>query len=240
MSLIRLQKVLADAGVASRRASEKLILDGRVSVDGRVIRELGTKINPINSVVQVDGEVIVRKTTKSYIAFNKPVGVLSTMSDPEGRPSLNDFFGGRNERLFHVGRLDKESEGLLLLTNDGELTHQSTHPSFGVEKTYFVEIFAPITKEQISELKSGIRLADGLARPLKVEAIPGQNWARVVIHEGRNQIVRRMFDELGQPVQRLVRLAFGPVVLGELPVGKWRELNVAEVLSLQKVISLKP
>ncbi|CAB4588058.1 MAG: pseudouridine synthase [Actinobacteria bacterium] len=239
MSLVRLQKVLADAGVASRRASEELILDGRVSVDGRVIRELGTKIDPINSIVQVDGEVIKRVTIKSYIAFNKPAGVLSTMSDPEGRPSLSNFFAGRNERLFHVGRLDKESEGLLLLTNDGELTHQSTHPSFGVEKTYFVEILSPITKEQISELKTGIRLEDGLARPLKVEAIPGQNWARIIIHEGRNQIVRRMFDELGQPVQRLVRLAFGPIVLGELPIGKWRELNAAEVISLQKAIALK-
>ena len=239
MSLLRLQKVLADAGVASRRASEQLILEGRVVVDGRVIRELGTKIDPINSIVEVDGEVISRVITKSYIAFNKPIGVLSTMSDPEGRPSLGDFFSGRNERLFHVGRLDKESEGLLLLTNDGDLTHQSTHPSFGVEKTYFVEIFSPITKEQITELKTGVRLEDGLARPIKVEAVPGQSWARVVIHEGRNQIVRRMFDELGQPVQRLVRLAFGPIMLGELPVGKWRELNVAEVLSLQKVISVK-
>ncbi|MSV62945.1 MAG: MFS transporter, partial [Actinobacteria bacterium] len=113
MSLVRLQKVLADAGVASRRASEELILDGRVSVDGRVIRELGTKIDPINSIVQVDGEVIRRVSIKSYIAFNKPAGVLSTMSDPEGRPSLSNFFAGRNERLFHVGRLDKESEGLL-------------------------------------------------------------------------------------------------------------------------------
>ena len=192
MSLIRLQKVLADAGVASRRASEELILDGRVSVDGRVIRELGTKIDPINSLVQVDGEAISRVTTKSYIAFNKPVGVLSTMSDPEGRPSLNDFFGGRNERLFHVGRLDKESEGLILLTNDGSFTHRATHPSYGMNKKYLLEIEGQFLKEHIDQLLKGVVLEDGMARALEVKVVrevnPKHHWIEVSIHEGRPAI----------------------------------------------------
>ncbi len=230
---------MADAGVASRRACEDLIRQGRVSVNGIVVRELGSKVNPINTKVEVDGETIKRKTTNTYIAFNKPKGVLSTMIDPEGRHCLGDFFSGRNERLFHVGRLDKDSEGLILLTNDGELTHKVTHPSYGVEKVYFVDLFDPLSKEEITELQGGIRLEDGLAKPLKVETAPGQPWARITIHEGRHHIVRRMFDELEHPVKRLTRLAFGPIQLGELPAGKWREMNNDEVISLFKAIESK-
>ncbi len=230
---------MADAGVASRRACEDLIRQGRVSVNGIVVRELGSKVDPINTKVEVDGETIKRKTTNTYIAFHKPKGVLSTMIDPEGRHCLGDFFSGRNERLFHVGRLDKDSEGLILLTNDGELTHKVTHPSYGVEKVYFVELFDPLSKEEIIELQGGIRLEDGLAKALKVETSPGQPWARITIHEGRYHIVRRMFDEIEHPVKRLTRLAFGPIQLGELPAGKWREMNNDEVISLFKAIESK-
>ena len=140
MSLIRLQKILADAGIASRRASEQLILDGRVSVDGNQIFELGSKFDPEISKVEVDGEAIKLNKVKTYLAFYKPRGVISTMSDPEGRPNLGDFFEERNERLFHVGRLDKESEGLILLTNDGTFTHRATHPSYGMNKKYLLEM----------------------------------------------------------------------------------------------------
>ena len=149
MPLVRLHKVLAEAGVASRRASEELILDGRVSVDGIQILELGFKIDPEISVVAVDGETITVNKSKSYLAFYKPAGVLSTMSDPEGRPNLGDFFTGRNDRLFHVGRLDKESEGLILLTNDGDVTHRATHPSYGLVKRYLVEIEVVLSKSDL-------------------------------------------------------------------------------------------
>lgn len=225
--------------MASRRACEGLILEGRVSVNGIIIRELGSKVDPINSKVAVDGETIKRKTTNTYIAFHKPKGVLSTMIDPEGRHCLGDFFSGRSERLFHVGRLDKESEGLILLTNDGDLTHKVTHPSYGVEKVYFVDLYEPLSKEEITDLKSGIRLEDGLAKALRVETVPGQPWARITIHEGRYHIVRRMFDEIEHPVKRLTRLSFGPIQLGELPAGKWREMNTDEVISLFNVINTK-
>ncbi len=230
---------MADAGVASRRACEDLIRQGRVSVNGIVVRELGSKVDPINTKVEVDGEAIKRKTTNTYIAFHKPKGVLSTMIDPEGRRCLGDFFSGRNERLFHVGRLDRDSEGLILLTNDGELTHKVTHPSYRVEKVYFVDLFDPLSKEEITELQGGIRLEDGLAKALKVETSAGQPWARITIHEGRYHIIRRMFDEIEHPVKRLTRLAFGPIQLGELPAGKWREMNNNEVISLFKAIESK-
>ena len=155
MALIRLQKVLADAGIASRRASEQLILDGRVSVDGVQILELGSKVDPEISKVEVDGESISTKKTNVYLAFHKPIGVLSTMSDPDGRPCLGDYFKERNERLFHVGRLDKESEGLILLTNDGDLAHRATHPSYGMIKRYLVEIEGVLSKEQLAEIGVG-------------------------------------------------------------------------------------
>lgn len=227
---IRLQKFLADAGVASRRASEGLILAGRVSVNGKIIRELGTKIDPENSKVQVDGESIKQSNNETYIAFHKPLGVLSTMFDPEGRPSIGDYFETRNERLFHVGRLDKESEGLILLTNDGDWAQQVSHPSRGVAKKYLL-----FTKEESSgavsgRLEAGIDLDDGFARARKAKAIPG--GYEVVIEEGRNQILRRMAAALGLTVVRLIRTEVGQIRLGELPVGKWRNLSNVEVISM--------
>ncbi|MEN9542996.1 MAG: hypothetical protein RL239_649 [Actinomycetota bacterium] len=221
---------MADSGVASRRACEELILAGRVKVDGRIIRTLGTKIDPINHKVEVDNQLINSKKTKTYIAFHKPKGVLSTMSDPENRPSLADYFGSFNERLFHVGRLDKESEGLIILTNDGQWAHEATHPSFGVRKTYLVLCDQEVSNKQLEQLKKGVELEDGLAKPISVERRGA--WIELVIHEGRNQIVRRIFDSLGNPVERLVRTAIGSVRLGELPVARWRALQSEEIVNL--------
>jgi 23S rRNA pseudouridine2605 synthase len=227
--LVRLQKFMADCGVASRRACEALIDEGRVKVNGKIVKTQGVKINPINTKVEVDNELISATKTKSYLAFNKPAGILSTMSDPEGRPSLQDFFGSWPDRLFHVGRLDKESEGLIILTNDGQWAHESTHPSFGVEKTYLVQTEEPISRSAFQNLVEGVELDDGLAKPISVARRGAM--IEVVIHEGRNQIVRRMFDALGYPVERLIRTAIGSIKLGELPPGKWRSLNSVELVN---------
>ncbi len=241
-SLVRLQKALADAGVASRRACEELITDGRVSVNGEQITQLGTKVNPEKDELAVDGEIINANKSKSYLIFNKPAGVLSTMSDPEGRPSLGDYFKERSERLFHVGRLDKESEGLIVLTNDGEIAHRATHPSYGLVKKYIVEIEGHLSAVQAQELRDGIRLEDGLARALEVivlrEPTPKNAWIEISIHEGRYHIVRRMFEELGLPVLRLIRTEFGPLNIGETKVGRWRHLNAGEVENLFDVLKL--
>ncbi len=227
--LVRLQKFMADCGVASRRACEALIDEGRVKVNGKIVKTQGVKIDPINTKVEVDNELISARKTKTYLAFNKPAGILSTMSDPEGRPSLQDFFGSWPDRLFHVGRLDKESEGLIILTNDGQWAHESTHPSFGVEKTYLVQTEEPISRSAFQNLMEGVELEDGLAKPISVARRGAM--IEVVIHEGRNQIVRRMFDALGYPVERLIRTAIGSIKLGELPPGKWRSLNSVELVS---------
>ena len=230
MSETRLQKFMADCGVASRRACEGLIEEGRVKVNGKVIRTQGLKINPIKDQVEVDGKTINSSKSKTYIAFHKPRGILSTMSDPEGRPSLADFFESFEDRLFHVGRLDKESEGLIILTNDGQWAHHVSHPSFEVEKTYIVETREPLSKAALQRLISGVELEDGFARPLSARSRGVAT--EIVIHEGRNQIVRRMFEEIGFPVLRLCRTAIGSIKLGELPSGRWRSLNDVEVTSL--------
>jgi len=241
--LVRLQKALAEAGVASRRACEELITDGRVSVNGVQITVLGTKVDPINDELSVDGETINTNKSKTYVIFNKPAGVLSTMSDPEGRPSLGDYFKDRSERLFHVGRLDKESEGLIVLTNDGEIAHRATHPSYGLIKKYIVEIEGHLTAAQATELKSGIRLEDGLARALEVtvlrEPTPKNAWVEISIHEGRYHIIRRLMEAVGVEVIRLVRSQFGPILLGDMKDGRWRDLNEVEVANLYRALNLK-
>jgi 23S rRNA pseudouridine2605 synthase len=242
MGLIRLQKILADAGIASRRASEQLILDGRVSVDGVQVFELGTKCDPEISKVEVDGEAIKLSKTKTYLAFYKPRGVISTMSDPDGRANLGDFFEGRNERLFHVGRLDKDSEGLILLTNDGSFTHRATHPSYGMTKKYLLEVEGQFTKEHIDLLLKGVLLEDGMARALDVKVVrevnPKHHWVEVTIHEGRFHIIRRMFEFLEIDVLRLIRTDFGPISIGETKEGRWRTLNTIELENLFKVLKL--
>ena len=239
---VRLHKALADAGVASRRACEELITDGRVAVNGQQITTLGSKVDPEKDVLTVDGETISSVKSKTYVLFNKPAGVLSTMSDPEGRPSLGDFFTHRSDRLFHVGRLDKESEGLILLTNDGEISHRATHPSYGVIKKYLVEVEGNVSPAQVLQLKKGVQLDDGLARALDVTILrqPTQKsaWLEVSIHEGRYHIVRRMLEALDLPVTRLIRTEFGPLNLGETKVGRWRHLNEGELDNLFSVLKL--
>ena len=242
MAEVRLQKVLADAGVASRRSSEELIAQGRVSVNGIQITELGVKVNPETANIEVDGETIRVSKSKTYLAFHKPAGVISTMSDPEDRPNLGDYFKTRNERLFHVGRLDKESEGLILLTNDGDLAHRATHPSYGLIKKYVVEVAGLFGRDEIKKLLQGVELEDGLARALEVTVIrevsQKHHWIEVSIHEGRYHIVRRMFEELGLEVLRLIRSDFGPISLGDTKEGRWRVLNEVEVTNLFNVLKL--
>lgn len=238
---IRLQKILADAGVASRRKAEEMILEGRVKVDGKVIRVLGSKVDPNKSEVEVDGEVIHQQKSKIYLALNKPRGILSTLSDPENRPHLGDLLQDRRERLFHVGRLDKESEGLLLLTNDGDLAHRATHPSFSLPKNYLLELRGGVSKEIADAFRQGIELDDGMAKVDKLTVLPGQPGRTlfdVVIHDGRNQILRRMAEATGLTIERLIRIGMGPIKLGELTPGKWREIKGAELLSLQKALSI--
>ncbi len=238
MAEMRLNKIIADAGITSRRGADELIADGRVTVDGRPIRELGAKIDPDNHEVAVDGETIRRSLTKSYLVLHKPKGVLSTMYDPEGRPSLADFIDLRKERLFHVGRLDKDSEGLILLTNDGDLTFRATHPSFGLEKTYIIEFEGRLETGVDKVLLKGVELEDGMGRVLSFKQL-SQNWIEVKIHEGRYHIIRRLMEAVGVEVLRLIRTNFGPISLGDTPEGRWRDLNEQELLNIQKALDLK-
>ncbi len=238
---IRLQKVLATAGIGSRRACEELIEEGRVEVDGAIVRTQGMRVDPEQVVIRVDGSRVTTKTNSVYLAVNKPRGFVSTMSDPEGRPSLADIVGRREQRLFHVGRLDADSEGLLLLTNDGELAHRVTHPSYGVAKTYMAEVTGAMPRGLGAILRAGVELDDG---PASVDSfrVIGRSGARimveVVIHEGRNHIVRRLLAAVDHPVQRLVRTAVGPVQLGDLRPGKTRPLGRAELADLFKDVNL--
>ena len=232
---VRLQKVLAQAGVGSRRACEELIAAGRVEVDGRRVTELGVRIDPSRSVVHVDGVRIQLDESLVYLALNKPLGVISAMSDPQGRPSLGDFVANREERLFHVGRLDADTEGLILLTNDGELAHRLSHPSYEVPKTYLAEIAGPVPRDLGKRLRAGIELDDGPASVDSfkvVDARPGKALVELVLHDGRNRIVRRLLAAAGHPVEQLVRTRVGPIRLGDLRSGRTRVLGQAEVGAL--------
>jgi 23S rRNA pseudouridine2605 synthase len=237
MAQLRLNKIIADAGVTSRRGADELIESGRVTVDGVVIREMGSKFDPALVQVMVDGETIQRTLSKSYLVLHKPKGVLSTMFDPDGRPSLDDFIDLRKERLFHVGRLDKDSEGLILLTNDGDLTFRATHPSFGLEKTYIIEFDGVLPQGIDKVLLKGVELEDGMGRVLSYRQI-SPRWIEVSIHEGRYHIIRRLMEAVGVDVLRLVRTKFGPISLGDTPEGRWRDLNKTELLNLQKALDL--
>lgn len=238
MAEMRLNKIIADAGITSRRGADELIMDGRVTIDGHQVRELGAKFDPDKVKVAVDGETIKRSLSKTYLALHKPKGVLSTMFDPEGRPSLSDFINLRTERLFHVGRLDKDSEGLILLTNDGDLTFRATHPSFGLEKTYIIEFDGKLPVGVEKTLLKGVELEDGMGRVLSFNQLSPQ-WIEVVIHEGRYHIIRRLMEAVGIEVLRLIRTKFGPISLGETLAGRWRDLNSGELISLQTVLDIK-
>ncbi|HZG04261.1 MAG TPA: pseudouridine synthase [Streptomyces sp.] len=236
----RLQKVLARAGMGSRRACEELVDQRRVEVNGRIVTEQGLRVDPEKDEIKVDGLTIA---TQSYLFFalNKPVGVVSSMEDPEGRPCLGDYVQNRETRLFHVGRLDTETEGLILLTNHGELAHRLTHPRYGVRKTYLAAIQGPIPRDLGKRLKEGVKLEDGYARAdhFKVVENTGKNYlVEVSLHEGRKHIVRRMLAEAGFPVDKLVRTRFGPIALGDQKSGWLRRLTNTEVGMLMKEVGL--
>ena len=234
---IRLNKYIADAGVTSRRGADSLIEAGRVKVNGKRITELGFKDDE-KSRVEVDGETINQTKSKSYLALYKPRGVLSTMYDPDGRPSLAELMEFRKERLFHVGRLDKESEGLILLTNDGEITFRATHPSYGLEKTYLVNYEGELPRDAKAILTKGVELEDGIGRVIGYKELPN-NWLELKIHEGRYHIIRRLMEAVGVEVIRLVRSQFGPILLGDMKEGRWRDLNEVEVANLYEALDLK-
>ena len=238
---VRLQKVLAAAGVGSRRACEELIAEGRVAVDGEVVREQGRRVDPESVVVHVDGMRVTTASNRLYLALNKPRGMVSAMSDPEGRPTVGDLVADRKDRLFHVGRLDADTEGLLLLTNDGELAHRLSHPSFNVPKTYLAQVIGPIQRDVGKRLRAGVLLEDG---PVKVDSFRlidsagNKVLVEVVLHEGRKHVVRRLLAEVGHPVQSLVRTAIGPVQLGSHRSGKLRSLTPQEVAALHALVGL--
>ena len=230
--LIRLQKLLALAGVASRRRSEELMLAGLVEVDGEVVTRLGTKVDPRTAVIRVEGRRLPPVSEKVYLVLNKPRGVVSTMSDPEGRRSLGDLVADRPERLFHVGRLDTDTSGLLILTNDGDFAQRMAHPSFEVEKTYVAEVEGEVFRRTVKQLLEGVVVEDravDVRRAREVEATAQRSIVELTIHEGRNRIVRKLLAEVGHPVRRLTRTAIGPVRLGRLAVGGLRELSPAEL-----------
>ncbi|KDN82484.1 pseudouridine synthase [Kitasatospora cheerisanensis] len=236
----RLQKVLARAGMGSRRACEELIAQGRVEVNGRLVVEQGLRVDPMKDEIKVDGLTVA---TQSYLFFalNKPAGVVSTMEDPEGRQCLGDYVTNRETRLFHVGRLDTETEGLILLTNHGELAHRLTHPKYGVTKTYLAAIQGPIPRDLGKQLAKGVELEDGWARAdsFKVVSNVGKNYlVEVTLHEGRKHIVRRLLAEVGFPVEKLVRTAFGPISLGDQKSGWLRRLTNPEVGALMNEVGL--
>jgi 23S rRNA pseudouridine2605 synthase/16S rRNA pseudouridine516 synthase len=229
----RLQKVLAAAGVASRRVSEQLIVAGRVSVNGEVVTELGRRIHPEVDLVSVDGAAVQLDPAKRYLMLNKPTGVVSSMADDRGRPDLRRFTEGLEERVFNVGRLDADTSGLLLLTNDGDLAHVLAHPSFGVEKTYVATVRGVPSGPTLARLREGIELDDGPIRADRIRIVgepsKGRAMVELTLHSGRNRIVRRMLDAVGHPVEELVRRQFGPLHLGTLGVGALRELTTVEV-----------
>ncbi len=238
---VRLQKVLAAAGVGSRRHCEEMIGAGRVEVDGEIVRRFGARVDPERQVIRVDGKRIPSRQDQVYLAFNKPPGVLTAMSDDRGRPTVTDYLGDRAERLFHVGRLDFDTEGLMLLTNDGELANRLAHPRYGVLKTYLAEVPGPVPKELGRQLMAGIELDDGMATADRFRVV-GRSGNRVMVevtlHEGRKRIVRRMLAEAGYPVQRLVRTDMGPIRLGQLKPGAVRELTTPEIGELYASVGL--
>lgn len=238
---VRLQKVLAAAGVGSRRHCEELIGAGRVQVDGQTVRRFGARVDPETQDIRVDGRRIPTRQDVVYLAFNKPAKVLTAMSDDRGRATITDYLGDRAERLFHVGRLDYDTEGLMLLTNDGELAHRLAHPSYEVAKTYQAEVPGPVPKSLGQTLARGVELDDGVAVADKfrvLDQVGSRALVEITLHEGRKHIVRRMLAQVGHPVSRLVRTDVGPVRLGALRPGATRDLTTREVGELYAAVGL--
>lgn len=238
---IRLQKVLASAGVGSRRKCEDIIEAGRVKVNGTVVDQLGVRVDPDEVVLQVDNKRICCDASNITVVLNKPSGVLSTMSDPQGRPALDQYVSNYTERLFHVGRLDSETTGVILLTNDGDLANRLAHPTHGVSKVYVAKVAGVVPKTLCTTLRAGVDLEDGPVRVsdcVILDTSKGHSLVQVQLHEGRNRIVRRMFASVGFPVLELVRTQFGPIRLGTLSPGEVRELGRVDVGELMDVAGL--
>ena len=232
---IRLQKVLAQAGIGSRRRCEELMATGRVEVNGEVVTQMGVRVDPLVDVVRVDGSRVPPPSDHAYLVLNKPRGVVSTMADEQGRRDLTEYVADRPERLFHVGRLDTDTSGLLLLTNDGDLAHRLAHPSFECSKTYVALVEGPVDAAVGRRLREGVGLDDGPAavdRFVVKDTSRGRSLVELDLHIGRNRIVRRLLAEVGHPVLELTRTAFGPVRLGGLPVGRLRALSREELGAL--------
>ncbi len=237
--MMRLQKYLALSGVASRRNSEKLIADGHVAVNGQVVTEMGVQVDELRDQVTVDGTLCQIQEEKHYLAYNKPIGEVTTVSDPEGRATVMDKFRDYPVRLYPVGRLDYDSEGLILLTNDGDLMNDLLHPSREVEKQYLVKVSNHVTDDSIRRLRAGVQLDDGrMTSPAEVRLIRHETFCTVLlvtIHEGRNRQVRRMFTAVGHDVVALKRVGFATIYLNDLPRGQWRRLSDAEVRKLKEL-----
>jgi 23S rRNA pseudouridine2605 synthase len=233
----RLQKIIAAAGITSRRAAEELIAEGRVRLNGKVVTELGTKADASKDHIKVDGKLINPKQPPTYIMLNKPVGFVTTMSDPEGRPTVQDLLKGVKVRVYPVGRLDYNTEGLLLLTNDGDFAHLITHPKHEFPKTYLAKVKGVVDDNFLSELERGIYLDDGKTAPAKIKKVrkeAANSWLEITIHEGRKRQVRRMFDRVGHSVIKLKRIRTGNLSLGDLPEGAYRFLTPIEVKGLRE------
>jgi len=239
--LVRLQKVLAQSGVASRRACEALMAAGHVEADGAVVTQLGAKVDPETAVIRVDGRRIPVAQAHVYLVANKPPGVVSSMADEQGRQDLRSLLGRRPERLFHVGRLDTDTTGLIVLTNDGEFAHRLAHPSYQLTKTYVAEVEGVVKPKVRAQVLAGVTLDDG---PLMVDAFKvvsshgDRSMVEVVLHEGRNRIVRRLLDTVGHPVLRLSRTAIGPIRLGDLMAGDVRDLTGDELGTMLDAVGL--
>lgn len=244
MIMERLQKILARAGLASRREAERWIVEGRIAVNGSVVRKLGTQADPTKDSIKVDGKRIKPAAAPLYYAFHKPPGVITTLNDPEHRPDLMPYLArlGERTRVFPVGRLDYNTTGLLLLTNDGDLALRLAHPRYGVKKLYRAKLSACPTEEDLARLRKGMRLDDGVTAPARARVIAKLKknaWVEIEVHEGRKREVRRMFEALGFFVEKLMRIRIGSVSLGPLPQGELRPLSQIEIKSLKREVGLE-
>ena len=240
MQLERIQKILANAGIASRREAERMVIEGRVTVNGKVVDQLGFKTDPSKDHIKVDGKRLGRFEPKIALLLNKPRGYVSTVKDPEGRPTVMDLLKNFKWRVYPVGRLDFDAEGLLLLTNDGDLTYHFSHPKFSIPRTYQVKIRGVPEEERLARLKKGVRLEDGNAKAVSVKVFRQReknSWIQVVVTEGRNHLVKRMFSAIGYPVVKLKRVGFGPIQLGDLRIGQYRFLTAEEMMKLKRISS---
>lgn len=234
----RLQKIIANAGIASRRKAEEFIVEGLVTVNGRIVRELGTKADPDKDAIKVMGKLIRMPQSNTYIVLNKPVGYITSMSDPEGRPVVTDLLKGVKSRVYPVGRLDYDTEGLLILTNDGELANRLMHPSHEIPKTYLVKIKGTLEDIEMEKLSKGVKLEDGLTAPAvvrKLKKADANSWIEMTIHEGRYHQVKRMVEKVGHSVIKLIRVRYGSIELGNVPPGQYRYLTHEEVKDLKEV-----